>query len=418
MFQANLIPPEQAVMPAHPNSIATRSILAAIEQGGGAITYERFMELSLYGRGLAAAGRGIGDEAEETANYGFYSSGLAQVGSGEGPQDFTTHTANPAFGMSIAHYSQDVWARTGASPNFTVVEMGAGDGSQALSFLPEVNRQAALSTPGAGRSFGAFQNALRYCILEYGKGMIDKQRARLVGMGVSWVHGSAINLPLGPRPHQGETPAPMLLESTELPDTFPVSLVVKKGSGFKSTLQEVYVCPTKQGALYEALGPLSSDTLARQAHRADGRYPMDQGTMRVFNLRAQRWARSMGQIFQTRKGGILLIDYGNPGEVMDLPPRIYHRSIKAPYATEDKLQFMKRLQYELPGEVDITTSVAFGALQNSLQSYGLKKHYAGPETAFLDSYGFKAHAEHAGTPRPRSWDSAARSFMAYSFIKQ
>ena len=93
---------------------ATRQIRAAIEQAGGAIPFDRFMDLALYGDG------------------GFYTSG-GQAGR---RGDFlTSPEVGPLFGTVLARFLDAEWERLGRPDPFTVVEAGAGRGTLARSVL-------------------------------------------------------------------------------------------------------------------------------------------------------------------------------------------------------------------------------------------------------------------------------------------
>jgi SAM-dependent MidA family methyltransferase len=89
---------------------AAESITAAIEAAGGAISFERYMGLALYGEG------------------GFY-----QVGGKAGRRgDFiTSPEVGPLFAAVIARYLDDCWNELGCPSSFDVVEVGAGPGTLA-----------------------------------------------------------------------------------------------------------------------------------------------------------------------------------------------------------------------------------------------------------------------------------------------
>jgi SAM-dependent MidA family methyltransferase len=89
---------------------AAESITAAITAAGGAISFEQFMSLALYGEG------------------GFYQDG----GKAGRRGDFiTSPEVGPLFAAVIARYLDDCWNGLGCPSSFDVVEVGAGPGTLA-----------------------------------------------------------------------------------------------------------------------------------------------------------------------------------------------------------------------------------------------------------------------------------------------
>jgi SAM-dependent MidA family methyltransferase len=86
---------------------AADSITAAIQAAGGAISFEQYMGLALYGEG------------------GFYQAG----GKAGRRGDFiTSPEVGPLFAAVIARYLDDCWNELGCPSSFDVVEVGAGPG--------------------------------------------------------------------------------------------------------------------------------------------------------------------------------------------------------------------------------------------------------------------------------------------------
>jgi SAM-dependent MidA family methyltransferase len=89
---------------------AAESITAAISAAGGAISFERYMGLALYGEG------------------GFYQDG----GKAGRRGDFiTSPEVGPLFAAVVARYLDDCWNELGCPDSFDVVEVGAGPGTLA-----------------------------------------------------------------------------------------------------------------------------------------------------------------------------------------------------------------------------------------------------------------------------------------------
>jgi SAM-dependent MidA family methyltransferase len=93
---------------------AAESITAAIQAAGGAISFEQYMGLALYGEG------------------GFYQDG----GKAGRRGDFiTSPEVGPLFAAVIARYLDDCWNELGCPSSFDVVEVGAGPGTLARGII-------------------------------------------------------------------------------------------------------------------------------------------------------------------------------------------------------------------------------------------------------------------------------------------
>ena len=105
------------------------------EMAGGAISFERFMELALY-----------------HPDHGYY-----RKPGRIGPQgDFlTSPVIHAMFGWAVAGWCRDAWTRLGRPSPFTIIEPGAGSGALARSVLDWAE----------GRDDG-FGEALRYVAIE------------------------------------------------------------------------------------------------------------------------------------------------------------------------------------------------------------------------------------------------------------
>jgi SAM-dependent MidA family methyltransferase len=93
---------------------AAESITAAIQAAGGAISFEQYMGLALYGEG------------------GFYQDG----GKAGRRGDFiTSPEVGPLFAAVVARYLDACWNEMGRPSSFDVVEVGAGPGTLALGIF-------------------------------------------------------------------------------------------------------------------------------------------------------------------------------------------------------------------------------------------------------------------------------------------
>jgi SAM-dependent MidA family methyltransferase len=98
---------------------ASDQLRAAIAAAGGAIRFDEFMRIALYG------------------DHGFYTSG-GQAGR---RGDFiTSPEVGPLFGAVLARWIEAEWHRLGETDGFTVVECGAGPGTLARGILATAPR--------------------------------------------------------------------------------------------------------------------------------------------------------------------------------------------------------------------------------------------------------------------------------------
>ncbi len=126
---------------------ASDEVRAAIVAAGGAIRFDEFMRIALYGE------------------YGFYNTG-GQAGR---RGDFiTSPEVGPLFGALLARWIDGEWSRLGEPDDFTIIEYGAGPGTLArtvLSAAPrwrdryvavEVSEQQRRQHPAGVRSLAAW----------------------------------------------------------------------------------------------------------------------------------------------------------------------------------------------------------------------------------------------------------------------
>ena len=93
---------------------ASDEIRAAIVAAGGAIRFDGFMRIALYGE------------------HGFYTtSGQA----GRRGDFITSPEVGPLFGVVLARWIESEWDRLGQPDDFTIIESGAGPGTLARAVL-------------------------------------------------------------------------------------------------------------------------------------------------------------------------------------------------------------------------------------------------------------------------------------------
>ena len=215
----------------------------------GAMPFERFMELALYGVD------------------GFYTKADGAGSAGRRGDFITSPEVGPLFGAVLARYLDAEWERIGRPDVFTVIDAGAGPGTLARSVLS--------AEP-------ACREALRYIAVE----VSAPQRARHPA-GVESVE----SLP--------DEPIDGVVIANELLDNLPVRLAV-----FDQGWREAFVQEAPDGRFVEVLSAPFDPTpsFLPASARFGSRAPIIDRA-RDFVSTARRLVRS---------GSVLVIDYGTP----------------------------------------------------------------------------------------------------------
>ena len=289
----------------------TDIIRARISESGN-ITFADFMNLSLY-----------------HPVYGYYSSPGVKIG--KRGDYYTSPVVHQVFGEIILKQIIEMWNISGGMV-FTIVEMGAGDGTLCLDMLNFAKRE-----------YSDFFNNLKYIIIEESEYMKGLQKARLHNAGllnhnILWTDYSD---PLFTTGVNG------CFLSNELIDAFPVHIIEKRGG----ELKEVFVS-YKDNSFIEVLDSPSTPELIRYFIRPG--IVLEDGQRAEVNLKALEWMRWVAR--SIRKGFAITVDYGYPAEEL--------------YASHRKsgtlLCYYKHMVIEDPyiniGEQDITSHVDFSTL--------------------------------------------------------
>lgn len=315
---ANAHTPEGHSGPALAHSRALAELIRAeAEAAGGALAFDRFMELALYAPGL-----------------GYYLAGAHKFGAGG---DFVTAPEiSPLFGRCLARQCQEVFAAVGSGD---ILEIGAGSGALATQILAQLERDNGLPE--------------RYLILELSPDLRERQATRI-----------AAELPhLAPRVHW-LTDFPQRLHgvviANELLDAMPVHRFQIRADGRAG---EILVRPTGDGwqelvaeprsnGLAEAIEQLQAAGLAIAA-----------GYQGEVNLRLKPWLAALATSLE--RASVLLIDYGYPRRELYHPQRAmgsllcHHRQ----QAHTDPYRWL--------GLQDITAHVDFTAVAEAADAAGL-----------------------------------------------
>ena len=175
---------------------AADDLRAAIDAAGGAIRFDEFMRLALYGE------------------HGFY----GDIGRAGRRGDFITSAeVGPLFGAVVARFIDAEWERLGRPEPFTFVEAGAGPGTLARAVIA--------AQP-------ACRDALRYVAVE-----VSAAQRELHPSGIE----SVANLP--------DAVASGVVFANELLDNLPFRLAVYDGEW-----REAHVASHPDGSFVEVLG--------------------------------------------------------------------------------------------------------------------------------------------------------------------
>ena len=312
---ASTLPTPDADALAHSGRLVS-VIRDEMEARGGALPFDRYMEMALYAPGL-----------------GYYMAGCRKLGA---KGDFVTAPEiSPLFGQSLARQCAQVLDGMVAGD---ILEFGAGSGSLALTLMQELERLGRLPR--------------RYLILETSPELKQRQRQAAAELRpelaarFQWLDRMPERL-CG------------LVIANEVLDAMPVHRFVLR----EGTVQEIFVGWNGSGFKEFSATPQSGAlTDAVERLRAEG-LPLGDGYSSEINLRAGPWLAELGRALEA--GVVLLIDYGYPRREYFLAERSMgtlmchyrHRAHPDPY--------------HLVGLQDITAYVDFTAVAQAGEAAGL-----------------------------------------------
>jgi len=288
----------------------------AIRQAGGAIPFDRYMELALYAPGA-----------------GYYVNGARKFG--EQGDFVTAPEISSLFSQCLAHQCAELLAECGGS----ILEFGAGSGVMAADILARLQTLDALPE--------------RYQIMELSAELKARQQETLAQRvpalleRVEWLDR------LPPAGWNG------VVLGNELLDAMPVSRFRHGDSGWQESFVEV-----RADDLAEAWRPASAGlTAALEALQARlGAFPP--GYVSEINLRLAGWMRAVAGFLQ--RGAVLLLDYG-------YTERAYYHPERAQGTLICHFQHRAHADFlALPGLQDITANVDFSAVAEAGIGAGLE----------------------------------------------
>ncbi len=309
----------------------------------GPITFAEFMELALY-----------------HPEHGYYRS----EGEKLGPRgDFcTSPETHPVFGTLIGMQLEQMWTALGAPEEFTVVEVGAGNGSLCSQIL----RYACSSE---------LHRHLRYVIVEKSAELAQKQREHLNGENLSGLARDELANVTWFEPTES-SPLPSNVTgcyiSNELLDAFPVHRVTMR----EGKLREIYV-GYDDTYFVDIVGDLS--TLALAEYFDSLGIALGEGAKAEVNLAALEWIHRVADSLSA--GFVITLDYGFPAE--DL--------FSAKRSEGTLMSYFKHTcgvdPYARVGRQDMTTHVDFTSLISAGRTAGLKFAGLVSQSDFLTNLG-------------------------------
>ncbi|HKV97472.1 MAG TPA: SAM-dependent methyltransferase [Gammaproteobacteria bacterium] len=309
------LPPPAPDALAHSARLRER-MRAEIQAHGGAISFERYMDLALFAPGL-----------------GYYSAGARKFGAAG---DFVTAPElSPLFGRCLAVQCAELLKLLGGGD---VLELGAGSGAMAADLLAELETLGTLPE--------------RYWILEVSAELRERQRLTLTERAPALLQ----------RVHWLERlPAAFsgVILGNEVLDALPVSRFRRAVRGF-----EEYCVADRDGELVWQLRPASADLQsALAALEADLSQPLAAGYSSEICLRLPLLIASLADALT--RGALLFTDYGYTRAGYYHPER-HMGTLMCHYC-----QRVHDDPFLYPGLQDITAHVDFTAMTHAATQAGL-----------------------------------------------
>lgn len=286
----------------------------------GQITFARFMELALY------------------SENGYYSTRESAT------SDYSTSPqVHPAFGSLIAKNLIYMWEKLGSPDQFSVVEIGAGDGTLMLDICEAID-----SIPEPSESLVRFQHALTYDAYDLISSSSSTASSQTITPTVK--HIDLI--------HTAEPISAGCVLSNELIDAFPVNIFVIR-NGY---VLELYVTLDDFGNfIFTEDTPSSYQIIDRVGDIA---HNLSDGYRGEVNLGIARWADTVARLLKS--GYVMTIDYGYPRDLLYHPERFEGslRCYRNHVLRQDPLRHV--------GCQDMTAHVDFTEVDTQLASRGFE----------------------------------------------
>jgi SAM-dependent MidA family methyltransferase len=328
----SLSPDEQQ----HSTAVAA-ALREAIAAAGGWLSFERFMDLTLYAPGL-----------------GYYSAGSVKLGSSG---DFVTAPEiSDLFSRCVARQVAEVLSATGGE----ILELGAGTGRMAATVLESLAAEGIVPE--------------RYAILEVSGDLAERQRERLRSLPAGLRERVVWLERLPERPIRG------VVLANEVLDALPCQRFVVA----ERSILQLGVSVDGERFVERTAPPEEALARACEALLAELPQPLLPGYTSEMCLRLEPWLAGIGECLE--RGLILLFDYGLPRSHYYHPQRLSgtlrchfkHRAHDDPYINV--------------GVQDITAWVDFTRVAEAAVASGLEVKGFSTQAAFLLATGIERFA--------------------------
>ncbi|MDD5252784.1 MAG: SAM-dependent methyltransferase [Candidatus Omnitrophica bacterium] len=324
--------------------------------------------------------------AQGHPKYGYYASrAKIEKDVEDGFLTFAEGKEGELLAQAIANHLMQKWLMLGQPSVFTIVEMGAGNGTLAFNILNQLKEQ--------DKKFPATEptlyKALRYVIVEISQANLRITQENKLGEfqgKVSWVGSDARNL-ASLRQEYGLITGVFL--SNELPDDFGIHRVRFDAAGQP---QELYVTVDSNGMLHDAPGPLSDPRINTYLdYLKKNGIELKAGKEIAVNLESLDWQDEMERSLE--RGEIITIDYAF-GDLSQQHHRLeaehnFSQEGDAVWSGKYSGMGVEKIYQKIRDAepVNITSLVDFGYLSGQ---YALRYNYSGifDQAEFIEKGGF------------------------------
>ncbi len=323
-------------------------ICTEIEQQGGAIPFDRYMELALYAPGL-----------------GYYTAGMRKFGA---QGDFVTAPEISAlFSRTLAHQVKQLLDLCGGGD---VLEFGAGSGRLAVDMLRELDALDALPE--------------RYLILELSPDLRQRQQ-QLVAAEIPRLRERVQWLEM--LPHQRLCG---VVVANEVMDAMPVHRFRASSANHEQTQEEMITCAA--GQLAKEWRPASAE-LRQEVAQLGVELPSECES--EINLRLKPWVAAISDVLE--QGAVLLIDYGYARS------EYFHPQHSAGTLMCHFRQHAHGDALFYPGLQDITAHVDFTALAEAADDAALSVAGYTNQAGFLLACGIEKLLQSTAADQNAAW---------------
>lgn len=277
----------------------------------GPIPFSRYMEQCLY-------------EPE----LGYYSRAREQFG--KAGDFYTSSDVHAVFGRLLARQFEEIWRLLDSPERIQVIELGPGRGLFARDVLD-----------WSAKKFPAFSRALRYDLVEQSRHL----RARLEDRLQEHISARRACIVDSLESAASNASENVILFANEFFDALPVEVIDYRGAVRVAVENDRFV------ESFVSPSPAEVEFLDRYSVHPD------EGERVEVSLLALGWMKRIARVFDSKRGFVILIDYGYTREEQ-LAGR--HRGTLMTY----RQHTASASPYEAPGKQDITAHVNFTALRN------------------------------------------------------